>query len=94
VLAEKLAHEENQVQVLRLFLRSVRVILRVGVCESIGHDIEEELKTVPRDIHFGTIEGLDKLITIEIAVTALIGSSQRLLEHHTFVRECKSTDLL
>ncbi len=70
------------------------VVLRVRVCESIRHDIEEELKTVPRDIHFSSIEGFDKLIAIEVAITTLIGSSQRLLKHHTFVRECKGTDLL
>ena len=75
MLAEQLAHEKNQVQVLRLFLRSMRVVLRVRVCESIGHDIEEELKTVPRDVHFGSIEGIDKLIAVEVAVTALICSS-------------------
>ena len=94
MLAEKLTHEEDQVQVLRLFLWGVRIVLCVSICESFRHDIEEKLEAVSRDHYFGSVKRINKLKQVYIAVSAFIGCSQGLLKHNTLVRESESSDLL
>ena len=62
--------------------------------EPLAHDVEKELKAVTRQVHFGPVEGIDKLGAIDVAVAAGVGRSQGLLKWNTLRREGQGSDLL
>ena len=92
MLTKELAHEEDQVEILCLFYWGILILLLLLLLlikrsKSLSHHVEKKLKTVSRHIDLGTIEGIHKLITVNVTIATSVSRSKRLLERDSLRRK-------